>query len=93
MAKKRNQAYRRHQRNRVIAKKVKIFTQFWGNDLLQFRNGDYVPLVVGKWAKGKVHCSCKLCKYEKHYNIPKEKDKATKRFLQQAIDEVLADGD
>jgi len=24
----------------------------------------------GQYSKNKIHCSCKLCKYGKHYNLP-----------------------
>ena len=93
MKQNRNRAYRRHQRTRAIARKVKIFTEFWGNELVFYRNGEVSAFPVGKYAKGKVHCSCKLCKFEEYYKIPKEKDRAKQQAMQQAIDEVLADGD
>lgn len=93
MEQNRNRAYYRHQRSRVIAKKTKIFTEFWGNDLSLFKKGEYYPFPVGRWAKGKVHCSCKMCKYEKHYRIPKDKDKAKERFMKQAIDDYYTDGE
>lgn len=89
MEQKRSRAFTRHQRNRVIAKKVKIFTQFWGNDLTQIYNNTLSPFPVGKWSKGKVHCSCKLCKFDKHFKIPKEKEKAQQKWMKKAIDDYF----
>lgn len=74
----RSRSYYRHQRLRVIAKKVYIYTVAWGNDL-NFAEGIY--------AKGKVHCSCKMCKYEKHYGIEKLKVQAKLLAMQEEMDE------
>lgn len=93
MEQNRNRAYLRHQRNRVIAKKVKIFTEFWGNELIVFKNEETSTFPVGKWSKGKVHCSCKMCKYEKHYKIPKEKDKAKQQAMKKEVDDYYTDGE
>lgn len=85
MKKNRSQSYYRHHRNRLIAKKAYIFTVIWGNEL-------DVKFPVGKWSKGKVHCSCKLCKFEKHFQIEKDKYKAKKQAMKQEMDEYFSDG-
>lgn len=63
---KRGRAYKRQQRERVIQKKVYIYTIIWGNEL---------GFARGRYAKGKVHCSCRLCKFESFHHIEKEKYK------------------
>lgn len=78
---KRTRAYYRHQRNRAIARKKRIFSMYW-------RNGEpWFP--VGKWNKGKVHCSCKLCRYEQYHGIPKLKYAMKEKWMKQEIDEFL----
>ncbi|WP_238942002.1 hypothetical protein [Bacillus sp. REN10] len=48
--KKRNRAYYRHHRKRIIQRKMKIAKHLeW-----------YTPY-SGQFAKGKVHCSCSMC--------------------------------
>lgn len=46
----RNRAYYRHHRKRVIRRKVRIAEQYGWN--ISFE---------GRFAKGKIHCSCLLC--------------------------------
>jgi len=67
--KNRSKAYTRYQRERVIQRKWVIL-----KDFLQ-REGEAMP-VRGTLSKGKVHCSCKMCRYEQYYGIPKSKHKA-----------------
>lgn len=45
--------------------------------------------VRGKFDKGKVHCSCKMCKYEKHYKIKKHTVKSKLDLMQSEIDEYV----
>lgn len=59
--KNRSKSYQRHQRDRVIAKKVYIYTIVMGNELIEYRNGHDFPHFRGRFAKGKVHCSCWMC--------------------------------
>lgn len=63
--KNRSKQYSRYKNELSVKRKVRIFTSFWGNNI------DDLHIKTGKWRKGKVHCSCKMCKYEKHHNIPK----------------------
>ena len=57
----RTRAYRRDVRKRTIKRKKRICKKMYGRD---WYNAD------GKYSKGKIHCGCKLCKYEKYYGIP-----------------------
>ena len=50
----RTRAYRRSQRNRVIARKKRI-----AEDITRGRVGWYN--IEGKYSKGKIHCSCWMC--------------------------------
>lgn len=50
----RTRAYRRSQRNRVIARKKRI-----AEDITLGRVGWYN--IDGKYSKGKIHCSCPMC--------------------------------
>lgn len=59
-------AYNRHHRNRIIRKKLFILKEILLLDLDD-------TFVKGSLFKGKVHCSCRMCKYEKFYGIEKYK--------------------
>lgn len=89
LKKNRSCSYYRHLRMRAIKRKSYIYHHIWGSDLTEYRNGIMIPFRVGKWSKGKVHCSCKMCKYEKHFNIEKEKYKAKKMAMQKEMDEYV----
>lgn len=67
--KNRSISYYRHQRERAIKRK-----EFIAKYILHWEN----PPARGKWHKGKIHCSCWMCKFEKHFNIPKASIKAKK---------------
>lgn len=57
----RTRAYRRDVRKRIINRKKRICKKLYGYDWYN---------VDGKYSKGKIHCGCKVCKYEKHFSIP-----------------------
>ena len=61
--KKRNRAWRRHERYRVIQRKLGI--------LKQWSDVDETKFALGKLSKGKVHCSCRMCRYEQFHHIEK----------------------
>ncbi|GKV65626.1 MULTISPECIES: hypothetical protein [unclassified Sporosarcina] len=69
MKEKRTRAYTRHQRERIIKKKLSILRNVLGYE------EKYLP-VAGKLNKGKIHCSCKMCRYEQFYGIPKAKHRS-----------------
>jgi hypothetical protein len=55
---KRNRAYRRWQRNRAINRKVRILKRIGGDgQVFAWSRGD-----TGRFAKGKIHCSCRMCR-------------------------------
>ncbi|AEO93361.1 gp99 [Bacillus phage G] len=87
--KNRSLDYYRHHRKRIIARKVYIFTHIWGNELFEYENRDYKPFPIGKYSKGKVHCSCKVCKYDKHFEIKKHKVKSKEQAMKQEIDDYF----
>jgi len=78
--KNRSRAYIRHQRERMIQKKWAILQ----NVMLQ--ENEYMP-VRGTLSKGKVHCSCRMCRYEQYHSIPKAKHKAKLKAMEQEIDD------
>lgn len=53
-------AYNRDTRNKKIAEKKRKSFFAYGSD---FYDKD------GKYAKGKIHCSCPICKYSKFFGI------------------------
>jgi hypothetical protein len=79
----RSRSYYRHQRTRVIAKKVYIHTKI---------NGNVVLFPEGVYAKGKVHCSCKMCKYEKHFKLIKAKEESKLIAMQKEVEEFWKNG-
>lgn len=71
--KKRSRSYYRNQRKRVIAKKMFICNTVFGNNMEDLKSDKRC------YSKAKVHCSCRMCKYEKFYGIEKYKYKASKK--------------
>ena len=67
---KRNRAFYRYQRNRTINRKLGILQRIGGMDLIQV----WTKGKPGKLAKGKIHCSCSLCRL-KTYEYPPHCDK------------------
>lgn len=77
--KNRSKSYTRHHRERIIQKKLAILKNV-------FQMEDELLPVRGSLSKGKVHCSCRMCRYEQYYGIPKAKYKVNWRALQEEID-------
>jgi hypothetical protein len=80
---KRGRAYKRHHRKRIIAKRQNIYFNIWNNSKLDYfcsrdKEGEYLENQYskhpGRLAKHNLSCNCHMCKYEKHYDIPKIKD-------------------
>ena len=80
--KNRSKAYTRHQRERAIQKKMWITRNVFNWDDNEEK---YTP-VRGKFNKGKVHCSCWMCRYEQYHGIPKAKYKAKRHAMKIEID-------
>lgn len=78
--KNRSKSYIRHHRERIIRKKLAILKH------VHQMEDRFLP-VRGTLSKGKVHCSCRLCRSEQYHGIPKAKYKAKWRAMQQEIDE------
>lgn len=79
----RSRAYRRDQRSRHITRKKnicnahKIFATSAKGSVMYVSNIDLSRLVPmewydcdGKYSKGKIHCSCGICKYGKKFGLP-----------------------
>jgi hypothetical protein len=67
----RNRSYRRHQRERIINKKVNIIKCTWILNGLKLDEK-----FKGKLDKGKVHCSCFMCVTKRSVWGPKDKEKS-----------------
>ncbi|MFJ7700706.1 hypothetical protein [Lysinibacillus fusiformis] len=78
--KNRSRVYIRHQRERMIQKKWAILQN------VMLRKNESMP-VRGTLSKGKVHCSCRMCRYEQYHSIPKAKHKAKLKAMEQEIDD------
>ena len=73
---KRTRSYIRYQRERIIRRKWAIL-----KDVYQLEK-ESMP-TRGTLSKGKVHCSCRMCRYEQYHGIPK----AIWKAMQQEIDD------
>ena len=60
----RNRAYYRDKRRKAINKKIRIIKIKYSFDFI-----DSSKREPGRLSKAKVHCSCKMCKFEKFYGI------------------------
>lgn len=76
----RNRAFNRHQRERIIRKKLYIL-----NDIMNIHKEFFSDKNIGKLSKGKVHCSCKMCRYAQHYGLEKFKYEIKLKVLQHEI--------
>lgn len=61
-------AYKREQREKHIKRKKRI-CNYYGFDWYKYD---------GMYDKGKIHCSCPMCTYEKTYDLPRLKDEIDK---------------
>lgn len=74
-------ANRRYQRNRAINRKFNILRKLWGTDEAEcVYGGDR----KGQLSKGKIHCSCWMCR-EKSYIDLTHTDKKKLLAYRQAI--------
>ncbi len=74
----RSRSFRRFQRKRAIHHKSMILRDYW-----QIHSeGFWTPVRVGELSKGKVHCSCWMCR-RKSYDDPRMMDKRNCLSLQQ----------
>lgn len=77
----RTRAYYRHQRWRAIRRKYRIRKQLWGRELVE----DYYSKVpIGTLSKGKIHCSCPMCR-TKSYDELSHRDK---KYLESATEQL-----
>lgn len=67
---KRDRAYIRRQRKRIIHRKYKILYRIGGQTCVD----GWTRGATGRFAKGKIHCSCPMCRI-KSYDEPGIRDK------------------
>ena len=77
---KRDRGYFRKQRKRAIHRKEGILRRIGGEELVQAWSRG----VIGRFAKGKIHCSCFMCR-RKSYDEPTYRDK---RMMLSAQDQL-----
>ncbi|MBM0065469.1 hypothetical protein [Alkalicoccobacillus gibsonii] len=82
--KNRNKNYYRHHRSRIIKKKLDFLKNVRKSD-----NDDPLIKTPGLLSKGKVHCSCKMCKYDKHFDVPKRQDQSKYECMNNELDEYF----
>ncbi|RZT23592.1 hypothetical protein [Fictibacillus sp. BK138] len=83
--KNRSKDYYRHHRNRVIQKKLNVIKNVWCRDETIPHPYEVDP---GKLSKGKLHCSCYMCKYEKHEGIVKSKFRSKLDLMKKDIEDM-----
>lgn len=84
----RTRSYRRDVRNKTIARKKRICRAIYGGSphrLYESPEPGYWYKVDGRYAKGKIHCSCKMCKYSKHYGLPTVRDLREREIERDAL--------
>ncbi|QST00987.1 hypothetical protein IMZ31_05290 [Pontibacillus sp. ALD_SL1] len=85
----RSQAYYRHHRNRVIQRKLDIVKNVWGAVDGDGNEDHPWAKEPGRLDKARMNCSCKMCKYEKHYDVPKASLKSKWDVMGQEIEEYF----
>ena len=78
----RNRAYYRMQRRRAITRKIGILRRIGGEEYVHMWSGGK----PGRFAKGKIHCSCSLCRM-KSYDELARRDKRSLESAAQQLDE------
>ena len=89
----RTRSYRREVRNKTIARKKRICRAiYWGSahKLNESPEPGYWYKVDGRYAKGKIHCSCKMCTYSKYYGLPTVKDLKEREIFREALEDFLS---
>jgi hypothetical protein len=86
--KNRARSYYRHQRKRVINRKLKMLKYAWGLDQRDDRDHSHLKQ-PGRLSKAKLNCSCEMCKFEKHFEILKPQVKSKKDLMQWDIKEYF----
>ena len=84
----RTRSYRRDVRNKTIARKKRICRAIYGGSphrLYESPEPGYWYKVDGRYTKGKIHCSCKMCKYSKHYGLPTVRDLREREIERDAL--------
>jgi len=82
---KKNRAYRRSQRQRVICKKIRLLRRIGGENYVHAWSSGGKK--IGRLAKGKIHCSCPMCR-RKSYDELSRADRKKLISAKQQIDEV-----
>ena len=81
---KKSRVYRRSQRARVIGRKVKMLRQYGGEQYVSaWSRGN-----TGRFSKGKIHCSCWMCRH-KSYDTISHVDKQKLISAQQQLEEDI----
>lgn len=80
----RGKAYTRYQRNRTINRKINILRKKNGDLFLK----DFFP-IKGKLSKGKIHCSCYMCR-SKSYDILSHRDNSKLIYDLKEINDYLS---
>jgi hypothetical protein len=79
---RKTRAGRRAQRERVINRKICILRQFGGEEyIFAWSRGS-----TGRFAKGKIHCSCWMCR-SKSYDILSHSDRRKLEAARQQLNE------
>lgn len=83
----RNREYRRKQRRRAIKRKLGILKGIGENEYVRA----WTRGRPGRLAKGKIHCSCPLCRTKFYDCLPhreKKQREAARQALSEALDEI-----
>ena len=79
---KRDRAYYRMQRRRAISRKISVLEQVQGKESVQaWTRGS-----PGRLSKGKIHCSCPLCRVKSYDELSHRDRKQMESAVQQLLD-------
>lgn len=93
--------YRRFQRRNHIAKRKKICNNHMTFATYPSEDGKHmisdfsreVPMEWykhdGQYNKGKIHCSCKMCKFSRHFGLPTLRDIREKQKFEAHLNDYL----
>lgn len=83
----RDRSYTRYQRNRAINRKFNILKNTWGSKEAE---SIYGGKKKGSLSKGKIHCSCWMCRKKSNIELS-HSDKKKLISYKQALDEYFSE--
>ncbi|MFS0781216.1 hypothetical protein [Bacillus sp. 1P06AnD] len=85
--KNRSRAYVRHQRNRIIRSRFKMYFNHFDEPLEELLPTIHYLREPGRLSKYNLSCNCKMCKHNKHYDVNTFQDRRSQISFKEQLEE------